>query len=250
MKTTTIIIFAICCTFSYKPSFCQIPYSDLSIKEHYDEVYNSYLKYNIIPEPIYEEPGSNMFAVYESLLDMYETTKDKAYLYKFMDKAIEIQNSKLGFYWYIQGDLDYMFPFNGRIAMILAHYSFIVYSDPQLYNTSIYNSSDYNGFSTFGSFAGWLFNSADITLNAALSDNSIWLGENFGFSQADCNIGALNYQSPWACALLYTYLASYYLHSNGLGTKTEYGIKTIQIVRLFFKENNIQYSSRFNAQYG
>jgi len=243
MNALKIIIISIFMAFILNISTAQIPYSNLSIKEQYDEVYKTHEKYAneiyiALGEP--SEPGSNNYGVYESLLYMYETTKDKAYLYKFMKKAIEIiEDRGNDYYWFVCSDPS--FPFNGRLTMILSHFTFLIYSDPVLYSTEIYNPSEYKDYTTFGDFASWVYHNVDLTLNEALTDNSVWLGECAGFSKNGDNdtisIGELNYQSPWACSLLYTYLTTLYAQNMGIGTENvNYGVKVIQLARLYFNE--------------
>ena len=224
-----------------------------SIKEKFDDVYLA--SYNI---PSFHPIGgidydavANVYAPVnlgtyrsgslEALLVLYETTGDKAYLYKFLDQAIQIQALKDG--GSMTNDPDFWttesFYINGRIIAPMAHFVYIVFSDNNLYNAPIYNSSLYGNFTTFGSAANWLKTEVIETLTTAIR-YPYWYDAvddcGIGYPDDDCGnpgrpekgflndpdikdnkdacehkspAAEINKQAPWGVALVYAWRVTY-----------------------------------------
>lgn len=153
----------------------------------------------------------------ESLITMYETTKDKAYLIKAINKSIELINTRglnggpSPYTW--KGGTPYNPNPAGLVMWAMAHLChLILYDNPVLCATPLPNNllepntSNYpytNGIATYGLFADWLARRCVETLDWYLQ--TYWISSNEGFrDEHTAEYGAaINQQAPFAAAFFY-----------------------------------------------
>ncbi len=207
------------------PSVCQF---DPPVKEQYDHMthkqlfgsYSGIIAYNV------DNPGSNPWSGYrygeqvgyflEGYLRMYETTRDKAYLVRFINlalKAMAWRNSDFYFTGESVGDneVGYM---DGVMLWPLAHFVHLVLAESNdlaeevipdgiiTYQTSTVsvNVLPYNSSHTYASLATWFMYRCMETMEARLAAH--WSTES-AFCHDGGNICAVNKQAGFAGALLY-----------------------------------------------
>jgi hypothetical protein len=165
--------------------------------------------------------------VIESFIIMYETTKDKAYLIKAVNKSIELINNRgtnqeLGPYTWASNQTStfslgpnssYVPNPPGLVLWAMAHLChLILYDYPELCNTPlpnnllVPNTSNYpytNGIDTYGLFADWLVRRCVESLDWYL--HTYWIGPSEGFRDEynDDYGAAINQQAPFAAAFFY-----------------------------------------------
>ncbi|UTW66915.1 T9SS type A sorting domain-containing protein [bacterium SCSIO 12643] len=265
-------------------------YQNYHIKEHFDkmfiESYQNRTKYDYTGYELQLGGGSGLASrlssawcpALEALLTMYETTKDKAYLYAFMKESTQIINSRRD---YVYGsnhyplwfrDVDYNnnvdatgnglgAAFNGRVLLVLAHFNYIVKKDWYLQNTPIelYPGEDrntlYKNYYTFGAYANWVEKNVDQTLKWAISWNNSQNMNNMWYNDSEClnksgmghnfaneAMAEFNHQTPWAIAFLYMYLSNvnnYYL----------YGQRAVDIAKLIMGNGCDEQNCGWTAQW-
>lgn len=193
-------------------------YNVLKIKEHYDFLNAALITYqtpfNTPADSDESTFGDVMNAVLEGYITMYQTTKDKAYLYKFVSQSLCIMKNRNDY----SGELpnapiwSTLYYQNGYIAATLSRFVYLVKKEePALLTIPLYQFSDIdpsnNGFGvyypTFGDYAEWLGHRVDETLNLYITNN-FW-ADNIGFKKnlADKEGLAINQQVGYGRALLY-----------------------------------------------
>ncbi|MBI4647699.1 MAG: T9SS type A sorting domain-containing protein [Bacteroidia bacterium] len=229
-------LFSVFCLLITVPLKSQDNYHELKIKEHYDDIYIGAYEFPPAVEgfvtPINYDNLTAHGTTLESMLIMYETTKDKAYLYKFIrytKKILYLRGSD--FYW------SFGIHFNARLLWPMAHFVYLVkVYEPDLKTQSLnphpaldLSSNDY---STFEEFADWLSDRVKETLNAAEDD--LWRDPYIFFGSLDdetlsltnwnpsISPAILNFQAPWGLTYIYMYLAegynnSYWWYHKGWG---------------------------------
>jgi hypothetical protein len=218
---------------------CFGQYSQTPVKEKYD-LFNSnetgYFIYTYLPSDIQSDGtdldgsgyGDGVSRMLDGYVTMYQTTKDKAYLYKFMIEAMCIvenrhdlnsdADSSQGSFprWSIDPQMYQ----DGLIIGSFSKFIFLIKSlEPQLFYENVYqfNKLDPNGyapgqpdcnytgitFTTFGQYANWLQDRVGETLYWFLN-NGYW-NNSFGFTQLPLENKALNVnqQVGFARALLF-----------------------------------------------
>lgn len=238
------------------------------MKEHYDKLYFStyspanfdYLDCNLT--------GNQLSWVLSSLLRMYQTTGDKAYLIKFVNHCIHLQKNRRDerdgsipgdpALWVRSGDcsLNNAEPlyFNSLLISPMAEFINMVIHDPILSNTKLpiqpyitQNIVDMNtlqlmpsyniGIVDYGHFAWWLGYRVEQTLS--YMNNNYW-DDTYGVkghhndihSNGDGIYGAgMNMESPYGCALLNMGLS--YFNFGYDGDRTLYLSKAQVIARLY-----------------
>lgn len=198
--------------------------SSLPIKEQYDylhtkAVFNNthtgVLNYLLASNPFSGyEYGEQLGYVLESYLNMYKTTKDKAYLIKFINLSLTIMAWR---------QTDYRFSIDGNVYMdglllwSMAHFSYLIlYQEPTLNNliiptnvlnipTSTFSQNilPFQPSYTYGYIANWLIQKQVETLDAIIDNH--WLSNDQGFKQESSHdYGmAINMQAGFGGALLY-----------------------------------------------
>lgn len=225
--------------------------SPLAIKEHYDYthskvafngVYSGIVEYIEYSNPLSEGAyGEQLGYVLESYINMYKTTKDKAYLIKFINKTLQIMSWRNTNYRFN----DQHFYMNGILLWPMAHFSSLVLAqEPNLINESIpsglivLQSSTFapnvlpsQNAGTYGAIAHWLVQKQVETLDAIITEH--WLNHNQGFKQeTDHEYGLpINMQAGFGGALLYLgQLSTINSTYSGLGSYLEKGA---DIARLY-----------------
>jgi hypothetical protein len=238
---------------SYQKGYSQ--YSDIDFVKHYNKVgkdifrfktgivaqtiggstANTYY-YDLSTQNYAGNAGNGTAYVLESLLRMYETTKDKAYLYEFIRHALELQHwrgncgaqggcsdlSKFE-YWHDSYQFSGHMYEDGLLCWAFSHFVYLVMHE-NLYNIDntplhqfdfvqpIFNHFGVT-FNTFHDFANWLRIRTQETLNfytyGIKQDGSVgssyWIDDSKCFAQ---NAGAtgpevINKQSSFGAALFY-----------------------------------------------
>ena len=265
----SIYIFALCML--AMASLKSQSFHDLHIKEKYDDIFIG--AYNYPPGVLSFGNKDDGFltdtnqnynlgqhgGVMESMLIMYETTKDKAYLYKFMEWTV-------GLFHYDIGGLSHSFlklslcesssclHFNARLLWPMAHFVYLVkvaeYNE--LYNEPIFDSVKYGNHATFGAFAELLYYRVEERLDwflgvNPLSNAVLWIDEDRGFrhdlgSNTVNGGGAthLNFQLPWGMAMIYMYLSKPFSDPDH---REDYGVKVVQLAKLYY---NVTYDKCAN----
>ncbi len=232
-KTILILIFIVC---SNKYIYSQQNMSPN--KEYYDHIENVlYSNFNFdTPAKVCNIGGWIM----ESYLNLYETTKDKAYLIKFINfsafamnkrrdaiASLVSQQNKLfpnDIYppkWTLESDNPESLYFNTLVTYPMAKFIYLVRSDNDLYeepiNTNCIHISDLNSaydlysapysaptFLTFGDYTNWLGKRIEETLwylNEYYWDDNLGHVKHYGDDVA----AELNFQSLFATLYLYMY---------------------------------------------
>ena len=174
-------------------------------------------KHNILRSTQFE--GASFYLM--SLLKMYETTKDKAYLIKSIQMIIDMQEVRndrcnlddfpthKGWVRTLEvsgGGAMYQ---DGHASMPMAKLVYLIYDDPSLYTTTLpainnIMSNDFGiSFNTYGQFATWLKEKVKETIQWYI-DNGYW-NNAYGFRQSlNHDYGqAMNLQMGYATALTY-----------------------------------------------
>lgn len=230
-----------------------------SIKEQYDKRQNTFIEngsYNpcnvgSVPKDISDLYGDGMSYVLESYIRMYETTKDKAYLIKFILDAIcmhEHRRDVLG----IDSDPTWGCKSccNGQICMYhdgliiwpMSHFVHqVIIEEPSLYslplpqitNTKITNNLFGATFNTYGDFAQWLRIRTEQTLDWYTYGNSGNGFANYWGDDTRCYIPTtdhtdralvINMQAGFASALFYLGITD---------PNTDYLHKAVQIAKAY-----------------
>lgn len=212
------------------------------IKEQYDHVTHkqAFGSYSGVINYIVENPGANPWSSYlfgeqvgyflEGYLRMYETTKDKAYLIRFINlslKAIAWRKASFLFtqptpaYWTIDGDGNIVHvaatsgsPYmNGSLLWPFAHFVHIIAEDdPELgplvipgeavfpqTSTIAINELPVQASYTYAGIADWMLDRTRETLDAIIN-------EHYDYADGFCHGGAIcsvNQEALFAGALLY-----------------------------------------------
>lgn len=188
---------------------------------------------NTSPIPLADEIGSTYgdgtAFVLESYLHMYETTGDLAYLFKFINRAICIQEHRwdeLGispsWIYQIQG-YDFNAPRwsthiyqDGDVMAALGHFVHMVQIEqsdldatplPQFPGTPI-TSNSFDTWTTVGEFAEWLRVRTEQTLDWYVWSPGYWIDDDLCFATesspgSNARAGHLNFQSGIGTALYY-----------------------------------------------
>lgn len=138
---------------------CKAQFESLKIKELYDSLTISgyvvgpgspadYGDLNTVAEA--NNLGDRMSYVLESYIRMYQITRDKAYLYKFMNHVIKIQEyrGEFGPYGDFAWSADSSFYMNGLILWPQAHFAHLVSVDEpalatiQLFQNYVFTNPD------------------------------------------------------------------------------------------------------------
>ena len=199
------------------------------IKEQYDKrntdfVDNGYDPCNISPSNIPDTYGDGMSYVLESYMKMYETTKDKAYLIKFIINSIcmhENRQDVLGTTNDPRWGYDPSMYQDGLIIWPMAHFvNQVIIEEPALYslplpqipNTKITSNAFGASFNTYGDFAQWLRVRTEQTLDWYTYGNSNNSFANYWGDDTRCYLPSndhsdraqsVNMQAGFACALFY-----------------------------------------------
>jgi hypothetical protein len=193
--------------------------SELSVKEDYD--YYNYLlknKFSACKSNFLSDSSSygNKYAyVLESNLDMYELTKDKAYLYHFIEMSLCLVENRKDYFF---DDFDKpvwvekMYE-NGNILAALSRFVFVVNSN-HLNRESLYpfpfiaDNSFGKQFATFGAYSSWIQDRCGETIWYYLN-NGNWTNR-YGFKKSplDDVPAEINMQSGFARALLFIGICS------------------------------------------
>lgn len=208
------LVILVSCSFSQAQM-----YDSLSIKEDYDrlnarlvEIYNPC---GVSTEKDHLVFGDGMSHVLDGYITMYQTTGDKAYLYKFMLQALcmlENRHDIVGINsearW---GDLPYE---DGYIVGAFAHFVyFIEKQDTLLQNATLFPFQELKEnsfgvkFERFGDFSQWLGARVNETLKWYISNN-FW-NDQYGFLEKANSDEALilNKQIGFARAVFYMELS-------------------------------------------
>jgi len=194
----------------------------LSVKERYDSekllfINNNYTDGTKITSQ--GNLGDGMTNILESWLRMYQVTKDKAYLIKFANEAIQIMELR-GTYDINQDNCDGFtvnspFAFssclyhNGLILWALSHYAYFVeQEEPSLEFEPIYqtgkiaNNKFNESFFTYGQVGYWLTERVRESMDYFISD--YWISNIRGFhNQNETRPMNINMQSGFGAALFY-----------------------------------------------
>ena len=262
------------------PSFTQ----PLNIKEQYDRllpiVQTQYNYNNLITNDDHHALGDGMSFVLASFLNMFEATKDKAYLIRFINECLRIQavrkdvsNPVTNFNHptWTEPDHDdisgnaviedsYM---SGLIIWPMARFYYLVKTEPALANTILPVSLDIifppNNLgtiplSTFGTFATWLKDKVDNTLTYY---HDYYWNDFYGYRRvlgAD-HASIINWQSGFACALLYLGLPnndnvsgipSYLVQANIIAGRY-HGTNSYHVNGIPYQNNVLFVNPTFNA---
>jgi hypothetical protein len=203
--------------------------ADLQIKEQYDTISNKIVSFEDMRTLHVDNNngdflGDGVSYFLSSLLHMFRTTGDKAYLIRFVSYSYQIQNVRNDFNnssnhpgWANLLSTDqppgttYQ---DGLIIMPMSEFVYLVRNNTTLFNTvlpspsEIYANSQLqfmfpSSFSTYGDYAQWLGLRVDETLDWYIS-NGYW-NDNLGFKRypSDNTGTVLNMQSGFAVALFY-----------------------------------------------
>ncbi len=192
-------------------------YENIAIKEKYDilnqQLIASYSTCTIDPNNDAKTFGDGLSKVLEGYIIMYKTTKDKAYLYKFIIQSICVMENRHDFVG-INSDPRWSWePLMYEDGYIIASMSHFVYlikkEEPELINLKLYpfpkiiNNEFGITFTTFGQFANWLDNKVKETLDWYVSEG--YWKNSWGFQQyTDARRAAiLNQQAGFAITLLF-----------------------------------------------
>lgn len=219
--------------------------SQYPVKEQYDRYEKEYVETVLHPcdmnatDPIALAGeiegtfGNGLAPVMESYIHMYETTGDLAYLYRFVDRAICMQEyrwDRLGIHdpgllWVLalQG-YDFTQPRwsldtggDGTITAALGHFAhYILLERPDLMGVQIPQfpsthiaDSDLGPWTTLGDFAEWLRAEVALTLDVYVGWPGYWISDVYCFSSTegpdnDAELTTyLNLQGPIGAALYY-----------------------------------------------
>jgi hypothetical protein len=273
-KIKFLLILLSCCKSFYSQNCYQILSYDLKSIEVYNLLFYkdyinignafNYIGNNYNPNIYHQDPiildsllkqqlGNLEFTGYviESLITMYETTKDKAYLIKAINKSIELinkrgQNGGPSVYTW-KGGMPYNPNPAGLVLWAMAHLCHVIlYDYPELCSSPLPtnlltpNTSNYpytNGIATYGLFADWLVRRCVETLDWYLQ--IFWISSNEGFRDEHTpDFGAaINQQAPFAAAFFYLgHLSNiipcfaYQGFYSGLASYTE---RAAELARLF-----------------
>lgn len=197
-----------------------------------------------------------------SYLVMYETTKDKAYLNKFVKHAYSLQTLRgtSDFpYWSFENYSNPLcsgsackrsneFLYGGLLFRAMAEYIYLVKSDNSLYNTNLLPGlipSTFNGypytFVGYGDFANFLQARTVESLDYYIQNN--WINDNDCFSKipGGNNPIEINFNSSYAAAMFFIGNVDPVNHSD-------YTQKAEQIV-LFFRNRVTEYTTNTNQSY-
>lgn len=214
------IILAICLIISLNIGFSQ-KYKDYCVKEEYD-YFNRQLIAKYHPQDSIHNLndvlyGDGMAHILEGYLTMYETTKDKAYLYKYLIQSLNILKNRHDFRkvdsniprWDNTPSSLYL---TGNTLAALARFVYFVKNDTVIENTKIYplkeieeNPFDIK-YETFGTYANWLQTRCEETIHWFLS-NGYWSEDGF-IKEGDRAPAELNQQVGFGRSLLYIGLAA------------------------------------------
>jgi hypothetical protein len=230
------------------------------VKEHYDKIYTTIYSPSSVDYSNCSSTGNGLSWVLSSLIRMYETTGDKAYLIKFINHCIEIQNNR----WDVlqsgedpiwvrktdygancdgNGDSEPAY-FNSLLIYPMAEFVNIIINDPNqtLYNTNlpiqlINNLPSSPSILGYGDFANWLGKKVEETI--IYMNNNYW-NDSFGIKNhysdgqnGTGNIGTvMNFNSPYGSALLYMGLAN---TNFGYGNNRAEYLYKAQIIAAFYK---------------
>lgn len=219
--------------FDFIQSNLEYPSSSIGLKEYIlsGNPYNQY-KY-----------GEQIGPMLESYLNMYEATKDKAYLYKFINLSLEVMSWRKSNYLFAEDEVFYM---NGLVLWPMAHFcNLVLYEDSQLQFVNIPNEDvltipsstfspnilPYQPSYTIGYIADWLIDKQVETLTVCNTFN--WMGDELGYKSKwdDEYPMAINMQSGFGGALLY--LGQLSSNVPGYGGLSSYLDKGAAIARLF-----------------
>jgi len=175
----------------------------LPIKEKFDFLsikgsVGSYTRTSLNDESDY---GDGFCKILEGYISMYEVTKDKAYLYRFIVESLKIMSTRHDNYYtssptdnlprwtykysasYTSNgllDLSSSNYIDGYIVAAFSRFGYIVSQDPVLAQTSLHNFNEilpgyqfnYTGitFTTFGHYANWLEDRVHETINYFIYD--------------------------------------------------------------------------------
>ncbi len=234
-------------------------FEDLSIKNRFDSVYNEAVTYwdydsKLMHSGSKQEKnlhqciiGSSFAPSLDALLIMYETTKDKAYLQKFIKQAIKIYNSrsdkfikeKKSIYWCDETRI-YM---NARILWPLAHFVTIINSDTLLKKEKI-DSINKKDFVTYNEFAHFL-NSNNLEVTDFLISR-FWIRNRGMFKPRNIddsyslftknNLMELNMQASFGCSLIYMYLSNL--------NRIDYKEKVVQMAKLYHQKATFNFITK------
>ena len=192
-------------------------YENIAVKEKYDifnkQIINSYLPCTIDPNNDGNVFGDGLSKILDGYITMYKTTKDKAYLYKFIIQSIcvlENRHDYAGINSTPRWVSDPMMYQDSYIIASMAHFVYLVKKEEVDLITlelhpfhKIANNNFGQTFTTFGQFANWLGYRVNETLDWYISNgywNSVW-----GFQQtSDAKKAAvINIQAGFATTLLF-----------------------------------------------
>lgn len=199
-------------------------YSTYQIKEQYDKHNNflvdiGYHPCNISPSNIADSYGDGMSYVLESYIKMYQTTKDKAYLIKFINNSIcifENRKDDLGISTEPRWGNSSMYQ-DGLIMWPMAHFYHLIWTEepslaslviPQIPNTKITNNSFNSSFPTYGDYANWIRNRIDQTLVWYTYTEGYWGDDGRCYTpdahpSSSTRAQVINQQAGFACTLFY-----------------------------------------------
>ena len=196
-------------------------YDQFSVKEEYD-YYNAsliarYKPFDSITRLNDEVYGDGMSHILDSYITMYETTSDKAYLYKFVMQSLSIVKNRHDFRgvddgiprWDNSSSSMYL---TGNTLAPLAHFVYFIKSNQSLDTTCIYpfaaiqNNSFNTTFHTFGAYASWLQERCGESLWWFIS-NGYWTSKGFR-RLGESSPAEINQQVGFGRALLYIGLAA------------------------------------------
>ncbi len=164
-------------------------YENYPVKEKYDQLnvpaVEEYSPCTISSIGDEEAFGNGHCHILEGYITMYETTGDKAYLYKFIFQSLCMMENR---HDYAGVELsprwsDNMY-LNGNIVAAFARFAHLVKNNSTLYNSALYpfntivNNSFNTTFSTFGDYSNWLQGRCGETL-WYFSNNGYWLSNGF-----------------------------------------------------------------------
>jgi len=219
--------------------------SQYPVKEQYDRYEKDYVETVLHPctmsstspialaDEIEGTFGNGLAPVMESYINMYQTTGDLAYLFRFVDRAICMQElrwdrlgiSDPGLLWLLalQG-YDFTQPRwsldtggDGTITAALGHFvHYILLERPDLMGVQIPQfpsthiaDSDLGPWTTLGDFAEWLRAEVALTLDVYVGWPGYWISDVYCFSSTegpdnDAELTTyLNLQGPIGAALYY-----------------------------------------------
>ena len=199
-------------------------YAEFTLKEQFD-AYNDFRA--SLYSPCTQSPntdqdafGDGMSVILEAYINMYQTTKDKPYLYKFIAESLCMIENRHDYAIPLDEDIprwsQHMYHNGNIIAGFARFVHFVKIEEPALYSEELYPFAQLTGandfaltFTTFGEYADWLQDRCGETIWWFIT-NGYW-DDDYGFaSESSLGVTAtdVNQQAGFARSLLFIGLTS------------------------------------------